>query len=811
MLNDPSAPILDANNNTTSDLQEDRPNGMTLREFLKSILPDEGVYYLVAIKDGKTGHTAFTDLTKMAAALARFDAMPGVSVYHACASYHEPFVIGVKDDGSEKRHYRIPKNQQAAKAFWIDVDCGLEKAGAGKGYATKKEAVKAVDAFRKACELPVPTIVDSGNGLHFYWPLTYAITPEAWTATAQMFKNVLAAADVLADPSRTADFASILRPVGTHNRKTPNAPREVHCIQVGAQIDPEAFAEYVANYGVILGVRRAQRRDTDALDDLGAVPSYAGGIFNDDLTAHDYRSIPTSLALVAEKCAQVRHVRDTGGTDYESWRLTVGLSNFCEDGDVIADWSAKYDGYDPQQLKLKRSSWNAGPTTCAGFKEKSPERCNGCPHSENVKTPLALGRTAREIPREIIEVNADYAVIELDHMIYSRRARRGVKRDDLALLYANRHINIGTQEKPKTTTLDKHWLSSPDRATYPFLDLEPHSKIVTSRGGLNTFAGYAVIPTPGDIKPFMDLFEWLIPAENREYVLAWLACAMQRLAEPFYVALVVWSRNQGTGKSLIFETVQSLINSVHCPVVGQEALSSNFNEWRRDALLIVFDEVSAVNDRQTADGIKAALTATSHRVNAKYEPAYVQKNRSKNIFLSNHPDAAFITDTDRRFYVVEANSTRPPKEMIDRFIEWRDAGGGAALLYYLQTLDIRLFDPKAPAPTTTARREMIEDNRSDVERWLISIITAINIFELLGRDICTAEELTARYNAQTGNKASSKTINSTLRKLGIRRLDKQAKMSSGVRPRCYSMSNDPRHIELTESELGAIMDKPFRS
>jgi hypothetical protein len=58
--------------------------------------------------------------------------------------------------------------------------------------------------------------------------------------------------------------------------------------------------------------------------------------------------------------------------------------------------------------------------------------------------------------------------------------------------------------------------------------------------------------------------------------------------------------------------------------------------------------------------IKSLMTAIRHSVNAKYEPVVEETNRLKCIFTSNHPDAVYMTDADRRFYVVEANGSRQP-------------------------------------------------------------------------------------------------------------------------------------------------------
>lgn len=149
------------------------------------------------------------------------------NVYHACATF--------KDGQSRKA-----SNAQAMRAFWLDIDCGAEKAKTGDGYETKEDAAMALRAFCRSAELPRPMIVDSGGGLHVYWPLKKTISAERWKPIADKLKRATKALGFLADQSRTADAASILRPVGTHNRKY-DPPRPVTLLCDAGDVDPDEF------------------------------------------------------------------------------------------------------------------------------------------------------------------------------------------------------------------------------------------------------------------------------------------------------------------------------------------------------------------------------------------------------------------------------------------------------------------------------------------------------------------------------------------------------------------------------------------
>ena len=126
---------------------------------------------------------------------------------------------------------RKAENAVGAYGLWADIDCGADKAGAGKGYRDNTQARTALAEFCAYTGLPLPNfVVDSGGGLHVYWVLDDFLEREAWQAYAKKLKAIMKAAGFLADPTRTADIASILRVPGTLNYKY-QPPRHVQLIE----------------------------------------------------------------------------------------------------------------------------------------------------------------------------------------------------------------------------------------------------------------------------------------------------------------------------------------------------------------------------------------------------------------------------------------------------------------------------------------------------------------------------------------------------------------------------------------------------
>ena len=162
------------------------------------------------------------------------DAKSPGNVYFALASYKQKEYR----DAAGKKKQRTQENVDKLKCFWADLDCK----GKGTDYADQQEAILDIKRLCEATGLPLPTIINSGYGIHAYWVLDASIDGMLWQATANRFRATLDEHHIKHDSSCTTDSARILRPVGTHNRKEGAEPREVRL--VGPARDPISLEEF---------------------------------------------------------------------------------------------------------------------------------------------------------------------------------------------------------------------------------------------------------------------------------------------------------------------------------------------------------------------------------------------------------------------------------------------------------------------------------------------------------------------------------------------------------------------------------------
>jgi hypothetical protein len=299
----------------------DFENGNETLCFLKRLLCATGTYQATIISDGRARNIPFDIHEELAAEILRHDRR-GQNIYHACAVY---------TNGSSRK----ASNVKSMKAFWLDIDCGAEKAKTGVGYATQEEALLALRAFCRAVGLPKPMIVDSGGGLHVYWPLKTAISPSRWKSTADKLKRATKAVGFLADQSRTTDAASILRPVGTHNRKF-DPPRRVELVSDAGDIDVDVFEVALDSF---LGklTPTARTRHIASVED----------------TPRQRARLASMLGCISADCGYERYrdvvwaILSLGWEDAddlaEAWCLTAA-ERFDE-----ANFTALLDSYDPER------------------------------------------------------------------------------------------------------------------------------------------------------------------------------------------------------------------------------------------------------------------------------------------------------------------------------------------------------------------------------------------------------------------------------------------------------------------------------
>jgi len=348
--------------------------------FLKLVIPDTpNLYAVIQKQNGSMLHYKAESIAALAAILRRYTTTS--NAFMALASYSDPIPkvdasgAPILDTAGRPKYSRRTKKQvKQLKALWLDLDVGDTK-----GYGTQREALVALAEFLKVTKLPTPLVTSSGGGLHVYWPFVAPIDVQDWRPIAGRLKAATQVCGLRADPTRTLDEASVLRPVGGLNHKyTPAQPVRV-LIDAGEYnpADLERLLDAVPGVEYSPSAPTSCVTPTDfptGLDKLGTQP-------------------PTYASIVANECAIIGEVRDTRGNVLEPvWRGCIGILKHCVDGaSVLHDWSNGHAGYSYAETQEKYDTYSAGPTTCSYLSDYEPDKCAACKHRGTCATPLHLG------------------------------------------------------------------------------------------------------------------------------------------------------------------------------------------------------------------------------------------------------------------------------------------------------------------------------------------------------------------------------------------------------------------------------------
>ena len=405
---------------------------MDTLSFMRLIWPEAGIYLLAVpakyVKDGKEiqyfNHVAYPSIEAASTAAIAMDCdrESPVNVFFALATVRNDYthMNKAKRDAAEVkvrgRHKSGADNTDQVRAFWLDLDVKADP----NAYATQQEAGLALRAFCQSMALPKPLVVSSGGGLHAYWPLTTSIDGETWQAHAAILKALTESWGLRADPSRTADVASILRPVGTYNWKTAS-PRPVQVVVPAEAVDTQTMLHKLQALQQSTQVVIPERRDYAApASALGTVPEHLRGSAEINAEAATGAGMAQPLAReVVQRCRQLLwQLNNPQLVTEPQWYAMIGCMRFADKGfKAIHNLSAKHPSYSEQATNDKIAQHEAsstGPTLCQTFRNHNPSGCDGCPMRDNIKTPLQTLRVLEEAPLAVIQVETESGTVSME-------------------------------------------------------------------------------------------------------------------------------------------------------------------------------------------------------------------------------------------------------------------------------------------------------------------------------------------------------------------------------------------------------------
>lgn len=356
--------------------------------FLRDVLGTAGYYCILALGEDRRIQKFYESVDQLEAAALNFDAN-GYDAYFALGTFEEA--------GS-----READNVKQMRAFFMDLDCGVHlKTGKPKSFPDQAAAVSALKDFVKRNSLPRPYLINSGYGVHVYWPLTAPVDFMTWFPVAEKLKALAKAQGFKADEAVTSDAARVLRVPGTRNHKGED-PKPVTFFGMSAP-PPVNFFDF------------SSKIDTNAGGLVMPIParSFAPSGPNTALMDALIGKRESSFKLILQKtaagkgCAQLAHaIKNRATLEEPMWRAALSIAKHCTDaGKAATVVSIDHPDYD-EHVMMRKMDLIKGPYLCARFEEFNPGGCQSCPHWNKIKSPIVLGMQIKEADPEdnVVEV-----------------------------------------------------------------------------------------------------------------------------------------------------------------------------------------------------------------------------------------------------------------------------------------------------------------------------------------------------------------------------------------------------------------------
>lgn len=337
------------------------------------------------------------------------------------------------------------------RSYFVDIDCGPTKF-----YKSKQEGVTALYAFCEHTGLPVPMLVDSGNGIHAYWMLGEDVPYNLWKPVGIRLKELTHEFGFQVDSSVTGDGARILRVPDTVNTKDPSKSKRVY---IKTTAEPISFAEFSQIVPPAITHNTLNLGQTDDLTKSLMGGEYPPSKFEIILRkSRKFISNQEKVKVVSTDnegnesivfknkvfercagCAQVLYADEHRTTLEEPlWWAILSIAKACTDGaEAIHTISEGHPNYTVSETEEKSSRFK-GPRTCLEFQKDNPDICRGCIHKGKITSPIQLGKyvelasptdnSIEDLAHESLQQNVTMEAPHKYPFGWARRASGGIVR-----------------------------------------------------------------------------------------------------------------------------------------------------------------------------------------------------------------------------------------------------------------------------------------------------------------------------------------------------------------------------------------------
>jgi len=262
-------------------------------------------------------------------------------------------------------------------------------------------------------------------------------------------------------------------------------------------------------------------------------------------------------------------------------------------------------------------------------------------------------------------------------------------------------------------------------------DIKGRRVVSSGETAINTYIPPSIKPKEGDISPFIEFMDYLVPKDSeREELLRWCATLIARPDVRMMYGVLLISEQTGTGKSTLSEKILAPLIGLHNTSFPSEKqiTNSDFNSWIGKKRLAIVQEIYAGQNFKAANMLKSVITDRFVEINEKFMPLIRLENFISIFASSNSLKALRIDSTDRRWYIPMVTEERWPKEKFTDFNDWLDSGGLQIICHWAHNFR-NYVNAGEIAPDSKRKQEMIEDGMSEAQTTVAMLAKAANALD----------------------------------------------------------------------------------
>jgi Family of unknown function (DUF5906)/RepB DNA-primase from phage plasmid len=291
---------------------------------------------------------------------------------------------------------------------------------------------------------------------------------------------------------------------------------------------------------------------------------------------------------------------------------------------------------------------------------------------------------------------------------------------DFRNLYLNHIVNDGSKDPP---SLGDWWLKHPQRRQYRGVVFQPGGAPIIN-GRLNLWTGWGVEPKQGDWSLLRKHIREALAAGDEnvyQYIMNWLAWAVQHLGEQAEVALV-FIGERGSGKGTLGKALSKIFGQHALHLSSPEHLTGRFNAHLRQCCFLFADEAYGPKDKSAEGTLKRLITEDTLTIEQKGRDPIEVPNLLHVMMASNNEWVVPAGAHERRFMVQRVSEAhrQDPAWFGPLYKQMRE-GGYAAMLFDLLERDLGDWHPRNIVRTEALTGQQ-EESLSALDAWWFELL-----------------------------------------------------------------------------------------